>query len=134
MEPSGAAMADGHQWASAQDSDSTRVSTKKVVVDERTGSWWWSFEVMASLCLVTVSSCGGRLHLRALVDGVLLMPGGSLQYGFHSTPGGAARDIQREVREAELLRSPDGVCLLATSNNPTRGTHDAAADFRLLLE
>lgn len=42
-------------------------------------------------------------------------------------------DIQKELEEAEIPRCPDTV-LLATSNNLTTGTQDAAADLRLLLE
>lgn len=46
----------------------------------------------------------GNSHLRAVVDAVVPMPEGHLSFGFSATPGGCARDIQRELEKDDLTR------------------------------
>lgn len=78
----------------------------------------------------------GDSHLRALVDGIVRMPGGGgMTFGFMSTPGASAAELYKEVRHANIPRTPDLVCLLAPSNNLTasRTLPEAAVDFRRLL-
>ncbi|XP_078790066.1 uncharacterized protein LOC105353590 isoform X2 [Oryzias latipes] len=94
-------------------------------------------------CLVPPESPGekfvlvvGDSHLRALVDGIVRMPGGGgMTFGFMSTPGASAAELYKEVRHANIPRTPDLVCLLAPSNNLTasRTLPEAAVDFRRLL-
>ncbi|XP_078794817.1 uncharacterized protein LOC101164028 isoform X2 [Oryzias latipes] len=94
-------------------------------------------------CLVPPESPGekfvlvvGDSHLRALVDGIVRMPGGGgMTFGFISTPGASAAELYKEVRHANIPRTPDLVCLLAPSNNLTasRTLPEAAVDFRRLL-
>uniref|UniRef100_A0A8C7WTI3 Uncharacterized protein n=1 Tax=Oryzias sinensis TaxID=183150 RepID=A0A8C7WTI3_9TELE len=62
----------------------------------------------------------GDSHLCALVDGIVRMPGGGgMTFGFMSTPGASAAELYKEVRHANIPRTPHLVCLLAPSNNLT---------------
>ncbi|XP_078790603.1 uncharacterized protein LOC144986701 isoform X3 [Oryzias latipes] len=128
----------GHPSPSAQSSRSGtgfRHPVRRWPVSSATGK--------SHKCLVPPESPGekfvlvvGDSHLRALVDGIVRMPGGGgMTFGFMSTPGASATELYKEVRHANIPRTPDLVCLLAPSNNLTasRTLPEAAVDFRRLL-
>ncbi|XP_070688714.1 uncharacterized protein [Pempheris klunzingeri] len=77
----------------------------------------------------------GDSHLRAIADGIVPIPGKDMSFGIMSTPGGAARDLRKELVHAALPRCPDAVCLLAPSNNLTasKTVTEAGADFADLI-
>ncbi|XP_028251783.1 uncharacterized protein LOC114427766 [Parambassis ranga] len=80
----------------------------------------------------------GDSHLRAIADGVVMMPNtqdNKYVFGVMATPGASAADLRTEVVNADLPQSPDAVCLLAPSNNLTasRTIDEASADFSRLL-
>ncbi|KAE8277950.1 hypothetical protein D5F01_LYC24006 [Larimichthys crocea] len=73
----------------------------------------------------------GDSHLRALVDGFVLMPEGPLSFGFMCTPGATAAHLRTELVAAVVPRQPEAVIILAPSNNLTagRGLENSSADF-----
>lgn len=71
------------------------------------------------------------------MDGFVAMPEGRFSFGFMSTPGGDADDLQREICHADdPPLTPDVVCLLASGNNlkSSRTIEMAAKDFKSLLQ
>ncbi|XP_023202486.1 uncharacterized protein LOC111611089 [Xiphophorus maculatus] len=77
----------------------------------------------------------GASHLRSLVDGIVEMASGCLQFGFISTPGAHAADLRLEVLNAVVPREPDAVCVMAPSNNLTASRHpeEAGQEFERYL-
>ncbi|XP_027146990.1 uncharacterized protein LOC109138315 [Larimichthys crocea] len=78
----------------------------------------------------------GDSHLRALVDGFVLMPEGPLSFGFMCTPGATAAHLRTELMAAVVPRQPEAAIVLAPSNNLTagRGLENSSADFAALLK
>ncbi|XP_043953982.1 uncharacterized protein LOC122820545 [Gambusia affinis] len=77
----------------------------------------------------------GDSHLRSFVDGIVEMASGCIQFGFISTPGGAAADLRLEILNAVIPREPDAVCIMAPSNNLTasRNPEEAGQEFERYL-
>ncbi|XP_072572568.1 uncharacterized protein [Paramormyrops kingsleyae] len=75
-------------------------------------------------------------HLRSLVDGFVLMPEGSLSFGYSCTPGASASVLRREVQGESIPYTPDLVCLLAPGNNITESNtiEQSGRDFTSLIQ
>ncbi|XP_030578831.1 uncharacterized protein LOC115775437, partial [Archocentrus centrarchus] len=73
----------------------------------------------------------GDSHLRHFVDGHVPLPEGCLSFGISSTPGATASELEKEIVNIQLDRTPSLVVLIAPSNNLTasRTVTEAAADF-----
>uniref|UniRef100_A0A3Q0T5Q2 Uncharacterized protein n=1 Tax=Amphilophus citrinellus TaxID=61819 RepID=A0A3Q0T5Q2_AMPCI len=73
----------------------------------------------------------GDSHLRHFVDGHVPLPEGCLSFAISSTPGAAASELEKEIVNIQLDRTPSLVVLIAPSNNLTasRTVTEAAADF-----
>ena len=76
----------------------------------------------------------GESHLRPFVDGFVPLRWSQMSFGFLAVCGATARDLRTELRQAQLDRQPDAVCVMAPSNDLVAGTIEGvASDFAALL-
>ena len=77
----------------------------------------------------------GDSHLQAFVDEAVIIPEGKLSFGFISTPGACASELNVELVNDTFSRTCDAVCVMAPGNNLTanKTCSESGVDFAALL-